>query len=226
MTALERVMQLKKRGMSDQEIISSLKQEGITPMEINDALNQSKIKDAVTSENQSEDMVPSMMESPQAPSPNQSEQEVYNPQPPQPSAGGEYAPSSQPNYQLSYAPQYPESYSAQPQEEYYEEQYDPNQYAGGGGGYSSDTMIEIAEQVFSEKMKKMEKQVKELEEFKTIYSTKIDEINERLKRMEKYFDKMQLEILEKVGEYGKGLNSIKKEMNMIEDSFSKIMKEK
>jgi septation ring formation regulator EzrA len=63
-------------------------------------------------------------------------------------------------------------------------------------------------------------------EFKTIYSTRIDDVNERLKRMEKYFDKMQVSILEKVGEYGKGLNSIKKEMNMIEDSFSKVMKSK
>lgn len=228
MTALERVMQLKKRGMSNQEIISSLKQEGISPMEINDALNQSNIKDAVSSENQSEEMVPSIMESPQAPTPNQTEQQTYNPQPPQPQAGNEYSPTQQ-NYQPSYpaqspSPQYPESYAPQqPQDEYYEEAYDPNQY---GGGYSSDTMIEIAEQVFSEKIKKIEKQAKELEEFKTIYSTRIDDINERLKRMEKYFDKMQLEILEKVGEYGKGLNAVKKEMNMVEDSFSKIMKKK
>jgi len=199
-------------------------------MEINDAMNQSKIKDAVSNENQSEDMVPSIMESPQAPATNQAEQKTYNPQPPQQPTGNDYSPSPQTSYQptypaQSYSPQYPPAYnSAQPQEEYYEEQpYDPNQQ---GGGYSSDTMIEIAEQVFSEKIKKIEKQIKEMEEFKTIYSTRIDDMNERLKRMEKYFDKMQLEILEKVGEYGKGLNTIKKEMNMVEDSFSKIMKKK
>ena len=221
MAALEKIMQLKKEGLNNQEIISKLTNEGVSPMEINDALNQSKIKEAVGSGQQGQDMVPSIMEAPEAPK-EEPQEDTYTPAPQAPSEQSEYTTSPQIQYQPSFGAQ-EQGYipQTQPEQDYYEEGYAP-----GGYAQSSDTMIEIAEQVFSEKIKKIEKQMKELSEFKTIYSTKIDNINERLKRMEKYFDKMQLEILEKVGAYGKGLDTIKKEMNMIEDSFSKVMKEK
>jgi DNA-binding transcriptional MerR regulator len=219
MTALEKVMQLKKEGVNNQEIISRLRNQGISPMEINDALNQSKIKEAIGSSQHNQDMVPSMMESPEIYVPEPQE-DVYSPQ-----TQSEYSASPQLQYQPSYGAQ-ESGYVPQiePEQQYYEEGYDPNQQ--GGYASSSDTIIEIAEQVFSEKIKKIEKQIREFSEFKTIYGTRIDDVNERLKRMEKYFDKMQISILEKVGEYGKGLDSIKKEMHMIEDSFSKVMKEK
>ncbi len=222
MVALEKVMQLKKEGLVNQEIISRLKNEGISPMEINDALNQSKIKEAVSSDQQgqNQNMVPSIMEAPKIPT-SEPPEETYTPQAP---AQNEYNASPQTSYQPSYDQEQGYTPQIQPETEYYEESA-PDQYAGGYAS-SSDTIIEIAEQVFSEKIKKIEKQVKEISEFKTIYSTRIDDVNERLKRMEKYFDKMQLSILEKVGEYGKGLDLIKKEMNMIEDSFSKVMKKK
>ena len=219
MAALEKVIQLKKEGLANPEIITKLKNEGISPMEINDALNQSKIKEAVTSgQGKNQNLVPSIMEAPEASVPKPQE-ETYSPQAPQ----EEYAASPQTNYQPSYGAQEPGYIpQIQPEADYYQEG-DPQ---AGAYAQSSDTMIEIAEQVFSEKIKKIEKQLKEMSEFKTIYSTRIDDVNERLKRMEKYFDKMQVSILEKVGDYGKGLDSIKKEMNMIEDSFSKVMKSK
>jgi len=44
-----------------------------------------------------------------------------------------------------------------------------------------------------------------------------------LKRMEKTIDKLQMAILEKVGSYGRGLESIKKEMIMMQDSFGKMV---
>ena len=37
-------------------------------------------------------------------------------------------------------------------------------------------------------------------------------------------DKLQLAILDKVGSYGKNLDIVKKEMQMMQDSFGKVMK--
>ena len=44
--------------------------------------------------------------------------------------------------------------------------------------------------------------------------------------MEKLFDQMQMSIIEKVSSYGKGLDFLKKEINMVEDSFSKMVEKK
>lgn len=245
MAALEKVMQLKKEGKGDNEIIATLRNEGVSPMEISDALNQSRIKEAIVDPNPTEGMSPSIMndqtqnsiptapptsaqEQPSAPI-EQSYQAVqtapeqsYAPQP----ATEPQAPQSMQQYapQESYAPQ-EQSYA--PQEGYGGDEYG-GEYEGGGEyqedtGYgSTDAMIEVAEQVFAEKTKKIDKDIKELKEFKTIFETNVKNIDERLKRMERSFDKMQLDILGKVSEYGKGLNYMKKELNMVQDSFGKM----
>lgn len=217
MATLEKVMNLKKQGISDREIIQNLQGQGISPKEISDALAQSQIKQAVSSEIPEQDMQPSMMEnssedSQDVPAPaNQGGQaETYQPQSPQQNNYGNYP-------QQEYAPQ----------ENYNEEYYPQQEYAQNTYPVSNiDNMIEIAEQVFSEKVKKMQTQFSELIEFKTIYSAKTQDILERLKRMEKMFDQMQISIINKVGNYGKGLDTLKKEMEMIEDSFSKIVEKK
>jgi len=84
-------------------------------------------------------------------------------------------------------------------------------------------MIEIAEQVFAEKMRKIQRQLEDLNEFKTLTETKLNNATSRLKRIEQVMDKLQMAILEKVGSYGRGLDSIKKEMSMMQDSFSKTL---
>ncbi|MCK5604366.1 hypothetical protein KAR91_20925, partial [Candidatus Pacearchaeota archaeon] len=94
---------------------------------------------------------------------------------------------------------------------------------GGGYGGETDTIIEVAEQVFIEKSKKMKKQISENNEFRALAGSKIEDISNRLKRIESSMDKLQSAILEKVGEYGNGLQSIKKEMDMMQDSFKKVV---
>jgi hypothetical protein len=164
-------------------------------------------------------------------------QQPYTPQP---------APSQQGYSQQNYPPeenyysnqQYSNSnaYSPQeppqnypPEEDYYSQDYSPqgqsyDEYEGYAQPYeSTDTIIEISEQVFSEKSKELEDQIKELTEFKRIYEQRINDMNERLKRIEKYFDKMQLAIMEKVTLFGKNIDNLQKEVNMVEDSFSKVV---
>ncbi|NCN86585.1 hypothetical protein GW932_02030 [archaeon] len=239
MAALERVMQLKKEGKGEGEIIATLRAEGISPMEISDALNQSKIKEAVVDTNPTEGMNPSIMDFnetlPKKEEPTENvykPEENYSPQPPQ-TMEQQYNPQ-QPMQNQGYSQGYgQESYPAQEpfagygQDSYApQENYEQEEYYGGQEGYgmpqNTDTIIEVAEQVFEEKIRKITKELHEFREFKTIFETKVENINERLKRMEKSFDKMQLSILEKVGEYGKGLDYMKKELKMVEDSFTKV----
>ena len=240
MTALEQVMQMKREGRTESEIIASLKSQGVPPMQISDALNQSKIKEAVTDSNPTEGMMPSIMQSEDeapAPSPDMQHtppESLYvpepasQPQPPQsmqqqysqPETSGQYAPQAQQE-------QYYDPYS-QPQQGYTQDTFSdfaPQQdYYAGDQGYmgSTDTIIEVAEQVFQEKIKNISKELKKLTEFRTIFEQKVDNISNRLERMEKYFDKMQLEILGKVSEYGKGLDYLQKELKMVEDSVGKF----
>ena len=146
-----------------------------------------------------------------------SDEEEYVPQP-----QGEFYPGQDQQ-------QYPQE--QYPQEQYQSEQYMPQQgympqqeegYSTSGIG-DTDTIIEITEQVFSEKIKTIQKQVEDLNEFKVLAQTKIDNISDRLKRIELTIDRLQAEILEKVGSYGRGLEGIKKEMGMMQQSFGKIV---
>ena len=127
--------------------------------------------------------------------------------------------------------QYSESqYPAYDEPQYFPQEYAPGDYASSGeydSNYSStgdiDTIIEVAERVFFEKIKPIQKQLEGLNELKALTQTKVDSISDRLRKIESSIDRLQAEILEKVGSYGGGLDSIKKEMGMMQDSFGKIV---
>jgi len=148
---------------------------------------------------------------------NQSAPQTYNQEPANQNYGG------QESYEQDYG-RYPDAdYGEQTgySEEYYPQEGYEQEYGSYGGG--TDTMIEIAEQVFAEKMRKIQKQLEDLNEFKTLAETKLTNAISRLKRVEETIDKLQMAILEKVGSYGRGLDSIKKEMTMMQNSFSKTL---
>ena len=248
MGILDQVTEMRRQGISQEEMTAKLQEQGVSPRAINDAFNQEKIKSAVSAEEvpmrgsgvqgqpapgtfyqplTQEQQMPAMQEQvPGLPGDPQAYQDPYA-QPQNPYA-------QQPVYQQDpYAQQAP---PPQAQEEYYPDQgrnpQDP--YAQDGAyqdeypqapAYNTDTIIEISEQVFSEKIKKMEKQVEQFTEFAALAQTKISNNNERVKRMESLIDKLQIAILEKVGSYGKDIQTIKKEMEMIEDSFTKVIPE-
>jgi len=201
MGVLEEVTQMKNQGMSETDISNSLTERGISPKEINDALSQSQIKSAVSQEG------------------------FDNPPIPQkPTSTPSYTPQTREVEGSGYPPQQ-ELYSPQPLQEYApQEQYLPQeQYADYSQATETDTMIEVAEQVFFEKIQKIGKQVEKLTEFKTLSQTKIQTIEERLKKIESIINKLQIAILDKIGSYGRNLESIKKEMSMMQDSFGKVV---
>ncbi len=141
--------------------------------------------------------------------------------------------------QGTYTPSTTPQFSQQPQQGYggysegsYGGYQDYSQGYEGYGDYGqeaygytdTDTMIEISEQVFSEKIKPHLKKIEESSEFKSLAETKIENLSKRLERLEFQIDKLQAAILEKVGAYGRGLENVKKEMKMVEESFSKMAK--
>ena len=217
---------------SDQEMIGRMKEKGVAPKEINDALNRQKIKSAVSADTKdNEEMETSIMmperpvqlpteggdvreediappqimarERDRSPKAIEMGEESYVPKPQEET----YTPSQEYSVPQGYAPQ-----------EYYDE-YTP----GIGGITDADTMIEISEQVFSEKIKHIQKQAEEMNEFRTLAETKIEHISSGLKRIETVIDRLQAAILEKVGAYGRGVEGIKKEMSMMRESFGKMV---
>ncbi len=212
MGVLEQVSQMKKQNVPEQEIVSRLKEQRVPPKQINDALNQLQIKEAVYD---SQEQAPAPIPIPE----EQTSEETY-------------VPKTQEMEQEQYAPQ--EEYASQPQEEYVpqpQEEYAPPQQVYQQEPYqgympetqNTDTIIEISEQVFTEKIKKIEKHIDKLTDTQILLQTQTEHSTERLKRIEAMIDKLQIAILEKIGSYGKNLESIKKEMSMVEDSFSKII---
>ncbi len=210
MGVLNQIKDMKKEGMEENQISQKLQEQGIPPKDITDAFGQEKIRDAVSAKPAEE-----YGEMPHAPI-EQQKNSFYAPKTQDLDGHSEEYSSQAP----SYPPQSQEETYA-PQEEYYPEQ---GGYAESGG-YSTDTIIEIAEQVFSEKIRKIEKKIDSLSEFATLAQTKITNNNERIKRVESVMDKLQIAILEKIGSYGKDVGGIKKEMEMMQESFSKVLPE-
>lgn len=203
MSTLEKVMQLKQRGMSEYDIIQALKQEGVSPKEINDSLSQSNIKNALYDSSQEQELEPSIMQ----------QQEEENLIPPS------YSPSTQ-EYQQdeqAYAPEQNPPYPGQEQysQEYYPE-YQPQQQV------DIETINDIADQISEEKIEKIKKQISPMINFKEDISIEIKRIDERLKRIESIIDSLQIQILKRIGDYAEDIKNISKEMHQTQESFSKL----
>ncbi|MEX0932658.1 MAG: hypothetical protein WDZ77_00980 [Candidatus Pacearchaeota archaeon] len=196
MGALEQLSQMRNQGMDDANIIQNLQQNGFSQQDINNAFNQAQIKSAVSDNNEDGSL--------SAPSPgNNQDEEFYTPNP-EPENQGQQGTYSQEQEYSSYQ---------QPQEGDYSQP----------GGLDTGTIIEIAEQVFSEKMHAIQKTMEDVSEFKTLAESRMENILERIKRIEKTLDVLQVSILQRVGSYGSNLESIKKEMSMMQDSFGKAL---
>lgn len=245
MTVLDQVMDMKSRGISDQDIIRNLQEQKVSPAEIRDSLSRAQIKSAISNlgrngdlENGSQRSVLNQDVEPQS-LPTEGNISDVDLTPPIPSG---FMPQQVPmnvRQEIGKEPELeqPQDQSGMyiPEENYYQPQpqYQPPDYPqqsgyGSAYGYSSagmdtDTMIEVAEQVFSEKNRPLQKKMDDINEFKTLAQTNIDYISERLKKIEATIDKLQASILEKVGSYGYGLESVRKEVGMMQDSFGKMV---
>jgi hypothetical protein len=206
MGIIEDINRMQQEGKSDQDMSISLQESGYSIKEISDTLSQMRIKQAVndtTNEmmRQNPGLEQSMMNQPAA------SQEIQ--EPPQESQQNPQPDYGQYQEQPQYAQQDTQSYG----------QY--QQY-----GSSSDTISEIAEQVVSERLSGIKKQFESILDMRTTLGTKIETIDERLKKIEKVIDRLQLSILQKVGDYMTNVEDIKKEMAETQRSFKYLLDNK
>lgn len=119
-------------------------------------------------------------------------------------------------------------------------------YAGGqGGGFGdpygaeaypmyqpypeamgSDMITEISEQIVEEKLAGLQDKLERVLDMRTIVEANMLNLNDRLKRMEKIVDQMQVSILKKVGQYLTDVQDVKKELHETQRSFTAIHKDK
>ena len=249
----EDLRNMKNEGRSERDIIGSLRRQGLSDKSIADALAQSKIKEAVSAPspeneileqtpdtgnnivqplNEEEMYSPSQISSPA----NQEKTESYaggasfgleqnqefsapvEQQAPQPE---EYAYSQA--QESAYAPtqevagNYPvDSYSAEAYS-----RYQPYQEA-----MSSDMITEISEQIVSEKLSVLQDKLEGAINFRTVAESRIASISERLKRIEKIIDRLQLSLLQKVGEYVTDVKDLKQEVEETQKSFKALASKK
>jgi hypothetical protein len=216
MTILDQVKKMKQGGYGDGQIVQMLQDQGVSPREINDAISQSKIKEAISgneeiSNNQEmEGMQPSIINQsseeqnqymPQFPGPEQNNQPEIEPI----SQEGQYATEGNQNiYQDS---------GFQNQQPDYQSYY----------GINTETMSEIASQLISEKLMKTQKDLSDLSEFKTIANAKVDKIDQRLQRIESIIDQLQTSLIRKSAGQSQDIEDVKTELKGMQSSFSKVL---
>jgi SOS response regulatory protein OraA/RecX len=211
----EEIEEMQKEGRSENEIRSALVEDGVSPQRIEEILSEMRIKAAVN------DNVP--VANPQSsPQPSHSTQEMAANQ--ESYDRGDFTPSmfnTQEEMQQQAAPQAYDQQYQDPNAQYAPQYQDPyqNQYSTG---LSSDTISEISEQVFTEKIGSLKKEVEKISDLRTTVIAKIDYLDDRLKRIEKVIDRLQLSVLQKVGEYVTNVEDLKKEVVETQKSFKAL----
>jgi len=207
MTLLDDVMQMHAQGLQDPDIIKKLRDEGINPREINDAMNQAKIKEAVSSPEESYGVPPRNME-----------ESILKPEAlAAPKYIDETKEQAPPQEQQYYQPQEQQYYPQQ------EQQYAPEQEQYYQSNIDIGTITEIAGQIVSEKFDEFNKKTGDLALFKNQIQEKVDDLDERLKRIENSIDRLQQAIIRKIGEFGETSAYIHKDLDNIHNTMSKLM---
>jgi len=232
MGILEEIRKMQQEGHTEQEITDSLAERGVPYSEINNSLSQTKIKNAVNAPSVVEDSSSTM---PQEPPMTQIVPQSQGMQPSvlatetqeaqrvkqQSQQAGQSQEAQQPQQEFT-PPSYPEE---QQQPNYNQQEYSQypvyQQY-----GAEADAISEIAEQVLIEKISPLKNKIEAVLDLKSIFEAKINFIDERLKRIEKIIDRLELSILQKVGSYVQNVEDIKSELVETQKSFKSLLNSK
>jgi len=238
MVTLDKVIEMQKQGVSDADISTQLQNEGIPAAEINDSLNQAKIKNAVSppegtpqAQMPGQEMQASIMQNPPAGQPPTAQPPATQP-PAQPMAQeiSEQPPMGQPPAPAMpapeiYPPQGQEAPGVQPQDDYYTQtpQAYGQDYYAPQSGMDTETISEIAEQVVTEKLNEFKKKTGDIVSFRNTTEDKVNDIDDRLKRIESTIDKLQQAIIGKIGEFGESNAMIHKDLDNLHGTVSNLM---
>lgn len=196
-------------GKSEQEASFMLQQRGYGIKEIEDSIAQLRIKMAVSSDSQgSQEYAGGMQES------------VMNPQIQRVAVQDNIPPVQEQDTLEQYREQYAQGGT---QQNTYNPGYDQNiQYDNS----NSDIVTEIAEQVVSEKLSSLKNSLESVYNLKNTLEAKMESLDERLKKIEKIIDRLQLSILQKVGDYLTNVEDIKKELVETQKTFKSMVNQK
>jgi hypothetical protein len=244
MGVMEEIKQMQKEGRSDSEIANSLRRRGFSDRDVADKISQAKIKEAVTSPPNAETIpsqfpgqspinstqeINSQPQFPEAPSPQFEQPTEYSYQAQAEYAGMQPSMITQEQQNGAYPPEQQimqQGYENYPAQDYGTANYgyDPySQYQSYQETVSSDIITEISEQVVADKLATIQDRLEKAIDFKTIADAKITSLNERLKRIEEILDKLQLSILQRIGDYVTDVGDIKKEMRENQESFKALL---
>jgi len=230
MGTIDEIRKMQGEGRSEGEIRAALKQGGISEDEISEAFSQTQIKDAVASGVKISDGGGKVSEQDgqeysgekeysetQSYSQTPQQQGYENMQPSMVSGGEESLPGQEYSSQSASGVQetlsgYPgaDAYSGYPSYQPYQE------------SISSDMITEISDQVVSERLSYLQDKMEKALNFRTIAEAKTSALDERVKRIEKILDKLQLDVLQKVGEYVSDVRDIKTEIQEDRKSFKAL----
>ncbi len=218
MALLERINSMKQQGISDAQIQNTLVNEGISPREINEAVSQYKIKNAVAADGELQQSI--MTDSNQQQYMSVPEASQVNP------PAQQYVPQNQTQqtYQQDYSQQ-PAQQNYDPQT-YQQQAYDPQTYAQQGympQALDIETVRDISKQQVDESLKKLKEEIASLSKLKSEMKFEIQDMENRLKRIEDVMHELQSAVIRKMGEYGESIQGISKEIRATQESFAKVI---
>ena len=218
MGTLEEIKKMKESNMTDEEVVESLESRGIPRQEIQNALSQSQIKQAVSSPPISRDYESVGSPAQYSGFPASSTEELSEMHPSLLASQEQESASQEQDYI-----QAPEPAFTIPQP--YQQDSGYQQYSGDysyAPSVSPDTITEIAEQALAEGISPLKDQVNKLIDAKNTLSIKLEHLSSRLERIEKIIDRLQLSVLQKVGEYVNNVDEIKRELVETQKTFKSI----
>ena len=218
MGTIDEIKSMQAQGRSEGEIRNVLKQRGLSEREIENVVNQAKIKEAVAQGYSTKQNVPQPSGMPEIPS---ATKESDYPQDYSAQNYGDMQPS------MMGQPQQVQEYGggAYEAEDSGGQQYGYDQYQPYQEAMSSDMIREISEQVVSERLSVLQDKLEAALHFKSVAEARIASIDERLKRIEEIIDRLQLSLLQKVGDYVNDVRDIKHELIETQKSFKKLAPE-
>jgi|SRR3989344_5797303 len=224
MGTIDEVRKMREQGLEREQIRIRLIKNGLSEEQVQEIFSQTDIKEAVSpivEEIDQMNMQPSMLTTEQQ---NQERSEKD----PQEIQNKNQAPIEQQYQQEQESPQVEEQPylpipAPEPQE--YSQQYDPQyqqpyqDYQQYPSALSPDTISEIAEQAIMEKIGPIKDLLEKSIDLKNTLNVKIDHLFERIQRIESIIDKLQISVLQRVGEYVSNISDIKKEIIETQKSF-------
>lgn len=184
------------------EKITSMKQTGMNDLQIVNALKEEGITPREISEALSQMRIKSAVASEEA---NQMEPSIMQ------------TTSTQGSNNQQYTEQYPAQDSSQ---NYNQEYADPNYYSQT---LDLETIRDVAKQESEEAIKKIKTDLETLNKFKTENNFELQNLDNRITKIENIIQELQTAIIRKIGEYGEAVSTISQDLRETQKSFSKVI---